>query len=97
MKKVYMEQASASYIGGSLCINLNSIKGIVFSNYIRDEIILISLDDEKWNEEVRFFAGLCYLKYKAGNKEMVETSINNCLYNTQAAIDLIFKYLEKEV
>ncbi|MBP7022442.1 MAG: hypothetical protein KBC30_11600 [Planctomycetes bacterium] len=80
LKKVYMEQASASYVGGSLCINLNSIKGIVFSNYIRDEVIFISTSDEKWNEEVRFFAGLCYIKYKGGNQEMVDESIKNCFY-----------------
>lgn len=93
LKKVYMERASASYVGGSLCINLNSIKGIVFSNYIRDEVIFISTSDEKWNEEVRFFAGLCYIKYKGGNQEMVDESIKNCFYNPQAAVDLIFKYL----
>jgi len=93
IEKVFIEQAQASYVGGSLCVNLYSIKSIIFSSSVKDEMICISVSDKEWNDEVRFFAGLCYIKYKAGNKEMVETSINNCLYNPRKAIDLIFKHL----
>jgi len=95
IKQVYLERASASYMGGSLCLSTNSLKGIIFSNYTKDEVICISVSDKKWNEEVRFFAGLCYIKYKGNNQKIVDESINNCLYNPQSAIDLIFKYLIK--
>lgn len=96
IKKVFVGGAYAEYLGGSLCISLHRIKGIVHSTYEKDEMICISVSDEKWDEEVRFLAGLCYIKYKAGNQEMVDVSIDNCKYNPEAAIDLVFRYLEKE-
>jgi len=93
IKQVYIERAPASYLGGSLCLSTNNLKGIVFSNYTKDEVVCVSVSDKKWNEEVRFLAGLCYIKYKGANQKMVDESINNCLYNPRTAIDLIFKYL----
>jgi len=95
-KKVYLEKAYAEYLGGTLCFSLNRMRyGAIQS--MKDEMICVSVNDEKWNEEVRFLSGLCYIKYKGDvNKEFFNTSINNCMYNPQAAIDLIFKYLEKE-
>lgn len=93
IKKVFIGEAYAEYLGGSLCISLHRMKGIIHSTYEKDEMICISVSDKKWNEEVRFYAGLCYIKYKGGNPNMVEESINNCNYNPQLAVDLIFKYL----
>jgi hypothetical protein len=79
--KIITTNETATYAAGTLCFTL------------KDNFFMISLGQEKeFGKVVMFFTALAYLKFKHGNKELVDKSWEYLEINKRQALKIMLAY-----